>query len=481
MEEKELFKKQFLLTKEKGFDLLWKECKINDYTLFYHPDLHFAFSKYEDTEIYMLGDMYDWENPVNSNQNITDSLSTAGSLEAFIESHSMYAGQFMMIYKDRDHFIILNDAASQSEVYYDTTFTSFGTQPRIIGRVTLLKTQSSEEAAMFYSSPAFLSRKLFVGSSTHMENIKHLLPNHYIDLNNKLVKRFFPVSPVKPLSINNAAEIAGKMLKGYIQAIAVRSNIALAVTGGYDSRVLFLSSLGVKCKYFVSKHRNMRDDHYDITIPQKITKIHGKEFLVISDSQEGHFIANPEYEQSIDFPRNHAKGGRGFEDCIYINGNISEVARNYYGYFKKLSAGDLAYLSGYKGLTFASMEYQKWLDSSSVLFSEMGYDIQDMFYWEEKMGIWGAKSKTEMNQLGMSIFSPFCSREFLKILLSTPRKDRDSQHNKLYDIIIKKLSPEVSRIPINPCRRQNMIRIMKTLHVYNLYRTLGLKYRKLDV
>jgi hypothetical protein len=70
------------------------------------------------------------------------------------------------------------------------------------------------------------------------------------------------------------------MLKEFIKAAAIRNIINMAVTGGYDSRVLFLASLDVDCKYYVAKLSNMDHKHNDIVIPQKPTKIFKKKFKV---------------------------------------------------------------------------------------------------------------------------------------------------------------------------------------------------------
>ena len=245
----------------------------------------------------------------------------------------------------------------------------------------------------------------------------------------------------------------------------------MAVTGGNDSRVLFLSSLDEDCQYFVARHRNMSATHYDITVPQKLTKMYGRPFEVIPDKDIYEDVTD-----SIDFPRNIPATGKDFEGFVYLNGNISEIARNFYGFRKKLSPEDLTFISGYHGLKFVTDKYRNWLENAA-LFRTNRYDVLDMYYWEERMGIMGAKEKTTMSALGKEVFSPFCSRDLLVLLLSTPHKDRDYYNNKLYHAIFSELSPDVLKIPINPCLKLNIIRLMAKCNVYDTYRNLGLKYR----
>jgi hypothetical protein len=116
-----------------------------------------------------------------------------------------------------------------------------------------------------------------------------------------------------------------------------------------------------------------------------------------------------------------------------------------------------------------------------MLFHNNGYHVLDMFYWEEKMGNWAAKAKTEANALGQNLISPFNSTELLTILLCTRRSHRDSHKNKLYNRIAELMEPKAIGIPINPCRKQKVITTMKALRIYNLYRYLGVKLQLLKL
>jgi len=465
------YRRQFLLTRQSSFQYTWKKDVIQDYCLYYHPELEFTCSKTDEKQLIMLGAMYDWETPAQTNQQLLDELARTRSFEDFLAGLSKYAGQYVILYHDKSNFILLNDACAQCEIYYDTSFLTFGSQPKLLCEVIEPEPHTDQDAVDFYTSMGFLSKKMFVGDNTHVGNVKHLMPNHYIDINRQAVVRYFPIEPVPQLSIKEVAPKACQMLKGYIKAVAMRRKIAMAVTGGYDSRVLFLASLDEDCKYFVSQHKNMNTKHYDIAIPQRLTKMYGRPFEVIPDAQTFEDVSD-----SIDFPRVIPKAGKYFENHIYLNGNISEIARSYLSFNMKISAEDLAFIGGYGKSKYVARIYRQWLENATF-FQTNGYDIFDMYYWEEKMGIRVAKEKTMMNVLGKEEFSPFCSRDLLILLLSTSHKDRDYYINKLYNSILLELSPNALKIPINPCLKLDIIRWMTRLKLYNTYRNLGLKYR----
>ncbi|MGV8135552.1 MAG: hypothetical protein AB2L20_10085 [Mangrovibacterium sp.] len=477
-----MYRKQFLLTTRSDFRYHWNSEQIGEFRLFCHPHLSCTCKRGTRADLFLLGELYDWENPRLTNEQILESLAGVKSVGELLSGVSRYSGEYVLISRFDQDIFVFNDACGQAEVYYDDDFSSFGTQPKLLGEVIDLRPHEDPVAGEFYRSGIFKKKALFIGESTHHKNIRHLLPNHFIHVNDKTVSRFFPVIPLPELSPEHVADKASLMLKGYLKAISCRNEIALAVTGGYDSRVLFLASLETDCMYYVLKHTGMTDSHYDISVPRELTSLYHRSFLVIPDP--GCNAGDEEYVNSVDFPRFIDFSGADFlTKRVLVNGNVSEVARNYFGDYKNLSGEELSRLNGYQNARFPVAYYGAWLKKNKAFFSELGYHYLDLFYWEEKMGIWGAKAKTEFNSLNKTVTSPFNSRDLLVLLLSVKREYRDSHFNRLYNQLIRELSQgreEVTRIPVNPCRKQKMIRLMKWLNVYQLYRIFVLRLRTLE-
>jgi hypothetical protein len=477
----DIFKRQFILSKTKVDLPSWEEIQIKDYTLQIHPDLPYTTVQKGKTEIHLIGDLYDWVIPFQTNLQILESLNEGDSVLNYIQQLENISGQFLIIFKIGDCLFMHTDACAQFEVYYDTSFSVFASQPKLINRAIELTPYKDEELNAFFDSKEFSSKGVFFSNTTHASNVKHLMPNHHIDITNGSNVRHFPIVPIKPVPLDESAGRATVMIKGYLKAIAHRYRMAMAVTAGYDSRVLFLSSLDLPCQYFVYKHSYMNDDHVDIALPQILTSLFDKKLDIIPDIPKDQTQYGDAYEQSIDFPRFPPIASKGYDEHVYVNGNISEVARNYFGYHKNINAKDLAYLNGYKKNKFVIAEYEEWIKRNKVIFEKFGYDTLDMFYWEEKMGNWAAKAKTEGNALGLNQVSPFNSMGLLNILLSSRRELRDSHNNILYNRIIELSEPKAKRIPINPSRKQKIIRLMKKIKIYNLYRFIGVKLQLLKL
>lgn len=475
---------QFLLTKNKGnFPNLDETQQIGDYFLYLGKDSEYCYVKNENGEFHLLGSMYDWESTQHSNIQILENISREKVLKEILKMVDNYCGEFVLIMKLFGELFIANDASGQKEVYYDNEFSSFGTQPKLLGLATNLVEHISEDAKEYYNSQIFKEKCFFVGNTTHKRNIYHLLPNHFLSIKEKNTQRFFPCQTLEKNSLEYVAQKSSEMLKGYISAISKRNKLKIAVTGGYDSRLLFLASLNIECEYFVSKYPYMNDSHHDILIPKRLTSYFDKDLIIeVDENLILKTLTNTDYINDIDFPR-FLNLKKYTNDVIYINGNISETARNYFGYLRNATAGDLCFLSGNSTSDFATKQYSSWLKNKSV-FEKYGYHYLDMFYWEEKMGNWAAKFKTESHALDINFISPFNSRDLLKLLLSTKRKSRDSHFNRLYDLIIYELSGKdnnMAKIDINPCRKQKIIRLMKYFRIYNLYRYVGIKTKTLNV
>lgn len=474
-----MFRKQFILTKEDSFGFDFNQTKLGEYNLFYHEETSFSECKDEQQTLILLGNIYSYQNPNWSNQEIVNNLFLLNAKEDLFKALSSYCGEYIILYKNQEDFILFNDASAQLEIYYDSNFNHFGSQPKILENVVDCKLHSNPDALGFYNSEYFTRKSLFLMDTTHYENIHHLITNHYIDLQKKEVVRYFPTNSIQPISIDEAAKKVVSMLRGFMKAFENRSPLAIAVTGGYDSRILFLLSLDLDAKYFVLNHPQMGENHFDVTIPSRLTKLYKKEFQVLQSEKEAKSEFDEVFLKSIDFPRAQNIFPSIYNDRLFINGNISEVAREFFGYMDDCSGKDLAFLSKYDHHPFPSKLYQEYRDKNKSYFESKGIHWLSMFYWEERMGNWVSKAKTEANALGISYTSPFNCREIITAMWGVPRKDRDFYRSKLHAEMLHILaSPEALKIPINPSPKLETIRWMKRLKLYNIYRLIGRKLKK---
>lgn len=466
----------------------WNSVQIGEYVCLSHPNLDITTYQNQDRNFMLAGFMLDYKNPEKTNLQILTDLSTNTSSEGLIKDTYKYFGQFVIIYHTANEFILFGDGGSQKELYYNQDLTCIGSQPKLLGHFTSLKEDDTPEARAFYSSKEFLSRKVFPGELTQYDNIKRLKPNHLLNINNATQERFFPSIKIKVQRSGNIAKEIADRLIGCSLALKNRYNPVFHVSGGWDSRVLLALAIKVDIPCSVFRGPNLNDSHYDVKIPRTILSNAGKD-LDVRD-----YDFNPENNQtftsileaSVDFARTDKltlayifKGLKMFEQSMVVTGHMGEVGRNFYDQFIKLNGLFLARMTGYGELKYALNYYQQWLDENKKLYQQNGYNTLDMFYWEERIGSWGAKGKTERN-LVCDYFSIFNSRELLELMLSTKRKDRDSHLGKLFPEIVKAIYPDVLGLPVNPDKKQKVIRLMKKTMIYPIYREIFLRLNKLQ-
>jgi hypothetical protein len=476
-----VFKKQFLLTTKDiaPFDN-FNKIKIGSFFLYYHNDLPFSHSKSDDKEAYLLGSLYSWKTPALSDSEILNALISSNNIDEFLIGTSHFYGEFVIIYKHHKEIILFNDACAQREIYYDTSFEAFGTQPKIIAKVKSLQPETNIDAITYYESDFFKKKCVYVSDSTHVKNVKHLLANHCINITTKEVIRFFPILKKEELPLDEVAKKAALILKGFVKAISLRHNIIMPVTGGYDSRLLFLASLEVTspCDYFVSKHSHMTNADNDITIPKKLTALYNKDFIVVEEIDTPKQDFQKDYLDSIDFPRYVTISNIANKNNVLLNANISEVTSCLLGFHKNVNAINLAALTSQAPYKFPIEQYDTWLQKTKAETNELGYHILDLFYWEEFESNWVAKLKTEANAININVISPFNSRYLLNLLLSAKRSNRAVFNNQLYDRIIYYLSDNnkaVINMPINPDLPTKIYRLMNKIGVLKMYQAYKLK------
>jgi hypothetical protein len=484
------FKKQFILAKNTVNPFDWDCVQISDYKLHYHPELKVDVFEDNGLTLISIGDLFDYKNTAFSNREIIEELARSNdSFDKILQSSFKYSGTYILIYfnKNNSEFRLFNDNAAQREVYYIKNNKGdliFGSQPNIINLIYPLTKDNSDDAIQFYNSDDFKKRKSFVCDSTNFTGLKHLKPNHYIDITKKEAIRFFPDRKLNKLSLEDGAEQIAEMIKGYVLSASKRYPLLIPVSAGWESRILLAASKDIsdKCVYFVYKHEYMSDTHQDIAIPKKLFNLLNIPFQIIEYSDKIEPEISKQIKESISFPRSNTFKFiinvllKKFPEFMGLNGNVSEVGRNEFERIYKATPQKIAVLEKYPNQKYAIKQYAKWLDDNEILFKKNGFLVSDMLYWEENCGNWVAKSKTE-TMVGQEPFSPFNSRELLIKSLSVKNKYRGKQNSILYKHIAMRLWKEVLIVPVNPSAKLRVIKLMHKLGVYSLYRNMLLNYR----
>ncbi len=481
---------EFLITKKnnlQGFEI--REAICNDYYLHVGPFLNISISENSKAKLIVIGNIYDYLTPSSTNLDIVNEMVAAPSdFKSVLEKSFRYSGNYLFIYCDKKKYSIriVTDMAAQREAFYVTTGGDaiIGSNPKMMNSFFPQEKDESPEAVEFFNSPRFKSKLSFVTDTTNYATIKHLKPNHYFDFSENCPTRYFPNKKIVPGSINEVSKKGAKMIKGYMKAASLRKDLLIAVTAGWDSRLLLAASKELKnnATYFVLVGKKSALKKYDVQVPKKLFKKLGLPFVVGESYTELTEKEKIKIDNKFDFPKYelHKRitnfNAKYYSNHININGNVSEIARLEFDEVNNLTPKKIAHIEKYPYLEFALRRYAGWFKENSKLFKRHRYRVLDMLYWEENCANWVAKTKTEFGAYGIEKFSPFNSRELILTFLSVDKKYRRKQNPVLYKRMIDELWPEVLQAPINPGTKKIAMRITQKLGIFTLFRNLKLNY-----
>ena len=84
----------------------------------------------------------------------------------------------------------------------------------------------------------------------------------------------------------------------------------------------------------------------------------------------------------------------------------------------------------------------------------------DLFYWEQRMGNWGARAPYERD-IALTEISPFNNYDLLLSGLSVPRNKRKSPDYAFFKDVLTETRPEMLEYPINPDPVKTLIEKIK--------------------
>jgi hypothetical protein len=459
------FRRQFILSRDKIAEL--ERCQniiINgSFYLYVHPDLNLSIAKSGGKNIILLGYILDYQNHLKSNQDIIEEIiKNVSSFESLTKAIKNYAGQYVIIFYDDINFIIFHDPLGLREIYYCVVPNKIicGSQPNIIVNYSEpeISPTNDKKKINFYKNdmPKVRAGRLWVGDETYYDEINHLLPNHYLDINKMQSFRYWPNEKIKRRELGEVVDIASNFLSGILKAAYNRYELMMAVTAGNDTRTLLAASrdLSDKIYYFINKHIYMDDNHPDIKIPSAIfNKLNIPFHIHVADSSVPEsfkkiFFSNVFFASEQYLPVIYNVYYKFHSTKLNVLG-VGEIGRNFFGTPpRKINGYFLARALKYKNSLYAVEKLQRWLDEAKHFSDLYNVDIMTLLLWEQLLGNWGVVADSE-SDIAIEHFDPFNSHYLYEILLSV---DKKIASKKLFREIIKKLWPELLEFPINPPR-----------------------------
>lgn len=456
----------------------WEKLSIgSSLKLTTHPDLNVYRAINNDRSITLLGFIVDPENPSRTDAEIIDHLvNTAFNSETFFEKTFRFGGRWILIINDGQKVILFNDPTGLRQVFHtDSKYVEefwCASQPGMIAQI--LDLEMDKQAVAFFNSyevrknPEFR----FPYYASPYKEIRHMLPNHSLDLQSALCRRIWPTHPLEKLSFEEALDKSLRILKGLMRAASNRYELALSLTAGLDSRIILAVSREIsdKLSYMTVRQIDRSEEDPDVVIPSILLPQLGlkhnliKSSKIIDERFMGVFLKNVPLPHSIYAPDAYAILNYFQQKKIVVTGSACEIARWSErshvpeARWNSVTPFDLSKIQRMGQNRFAVDHFASWLADLGEIYN---FNTLDLFDWEQGHGNWLAMCQLEFDAAWKEIFTPFNCRSLLTTLLSVEDQYRKPPGYRIFREMILQSWPELLDVPINPGKKKNLVTITK--------------------
>jgi hypothetical protein len=446
----------------------WNTLSMPDgYRLAVHPELELTQTALNGYSLTLLGYLLDPDHPGDGNRAILERIgSQAQDVQALLATLDHFGGRYVLfVFHEQDKFV-LNDAGGLRPVFFHRSADGalwLAPQPGLISKK--FGFTHSAEAGQFLASDEILKNPepWFPGTSTPFAEITHLLPNHLLHLDSGKVERFWPLKPLKKISLRQGVERSAAILRNMMKAAHQRFELALGLTGGFDSRVIFTASkeLLSDIHIFTINYNDLSIKSSDIAVAGELTERAGVAHQVFACDKPMDDEFASLYEQNLEGSyRSYGKIVYGrFKNLdqkkVVIKAAMSEIARCFYYhtgvYPFNISPDFLCRVSRLGTDKLVQKSFSDWYADARHV-EKLGYKVLDLFYWENRVASWQAMGQLEFD-LAHEEFTPYNQRDLLVTMLGVNHNQRCMPKHRFHHELVKALWPEMDEVVYNPASK----------------------------
>lgn len=489
MNDRLLYRRQFFL----GADFLeafptWNRRQIaGRHRISAHPDLPMTHVEQGRRSITLLGFVLDPDDPSADDAKIIDRLCRELDKSSdFPGLTSRLGGRWVMVVHDGDETVLFHDAAGLRQVYYLRASEPQGarlvcaSQPGLLAELHGL---TPDPAALDYvKSRGDSDWEVYwlPGDTSPYQEVKALLPNHLLRIEERAVARYWPTTDVKPISYEKGLRDSVRLLRGLVDSARRRHKLAVAMTAGWDSRLMLALSkeeapdLYCYTLLYPSTSRRSRD----VYVPAKLLAKLGIEHHLLRYPE----VADTSFKEvakrsSSSVHTAYCLDTQALRDDypperLCVTGDVAEVVKVHYRIVgraqRRPTPAELAAVAKIGAHPFALAAFESWL---SGVPQQEHIDLLDLFCWEQMAGRWHGQIRAEYDIVQES-FAPLDCRALLLTMLAVDERYRTGPKFRLFRDMLAALWKDVLQVPINPREKIRWKRTIATalqrLHIYDL-------------
>lgn len=437
-----------------------------------------SITKSSGAEFLLLGYALDAEHPKDKEEDMLNRLATHLTMDADnLSDLTLYwGGRWVLFILRGDSVISMTDCTGMKQMFYGRNV--YGSQSRYVAHA--LNSDADAKAKNYIKQAMTLDKEYsWPLDTTPYLSVKRLLPNHMYIKGNAV--RVCPSEHFATMKTTCRTHLVANLIKKMIEAASYRSNLAVTLTAGWDSRLVIAACDSVKEKIDVItlKYHNMPDNHIDILIPKQICNKYGYSHKILpcnsldpdfAETYKEHSENAHEYWMQI------AQSIRdyGYENWLWIKGSCNEVSRNSSGvlYDWQVNTRVLSKLYGVLLCEYSKKIIRNWLVGAKAYAAKTGYSVLDIFYWEHRMGSWLAECLNEADVVGET-FTPFNVRAYFELIKYVPVTERTSPYYRFFVDVLASSGMNLD-IPVNPYRYDSIFAKLKCILKNKMHFLYGL-------
>lgn len=393
------------------------------------------------------------------------------TVESIMDSCGRMVGRYIILYENDTGLYALPDATASMQINYLASgkHAALASCGRFLA--DLFRRQPSEKAIEIHRNSLY--PHTMPGDLTLYEDIRVVLPNHFLDVRSGTVSRYFS-PPGTLMSWGPQVPLAEVVRKTILCAdrttneFAKHYHILCPLSGGRDSRLnlAFLQRNQALSEVFTFIHDTIHG-HEDVLVAGKICndlKIpHAQlpDLHAPQDYSEGvlRSLDLPEGGQELDQRNEHELIDLAytlvsrFPGCVILTGDISDQIAKSCKYPAGLPTGKISLATDIITGTEKSFskearrEIVRWIEGANAV-SGAGMDIYDLYSLESQCGRWAAESFKVYCLCSISTLNLFNCRELIELWASVPKKLR--RKKVIHQKILEQAAPQLLEYPFAP-------------------------------
>jgi len=429
--------------------------KIGKYN-FYYDRKDTVSEVFGEKKLILFGDFLDSRYPDKTSKQIASDLIRAHSIQELVDLSKYLAGRFIILFKvSKENILVLTDPTCTIPAYYSTKKNKFVVSSNQKAVANYLKVQKSKTAIEIKNSAE--EQQPLPYNMTMYEQIKILIPNHYLDCTSQKMIRFFPVSRLPEQNLEETVEQTIDLTKNIIAYFSKKYKLAIPMTAGLDSRTilaLFRERLDEISLYTFS-HESFDEKIADISIPKQISERFGINYSIMTRKKLPETIYETVIEK-MDGLQNqrilenaYTLSESELSDQSFVPGDIIPLAKSNFGKNlpERLATTNYFVTKSHNYSKESKNVIEQWRNDVEPYSEKHNISKFDLYFWESRFGRWFPNNAQNYDQFSNPVYIFNC-RYMMELWLGLDRETR-MNHSVHYQIIQKEW-PELLDIPINP-------------------------------